>query len=58
MEALGAREVPLDDKRLADKFHDLVDPVLGKDRANKLLESLWDFEKVDNIRALLDSTVR
>ena len=58
MEALGAREVPLDDKRLADKFHDLVDPVLGKDRANKLLETLWNLEKVDNIRALLDSTVR
>ena len=58
MEALGAREVPLDDKRLADKFHDLVDPVHGKDRANKLLESLWDLDKVDNIRALLDSTAR
>jgi 2-methylcitrate dehydratase PrpD len=58
MEALGAREVPLDDKRLADKFHDLVDPVHGKDRANNLLENLWNLDKVDNIRALLDLTAR
>ena len=58
MEALGAREVPLDDKRLADKFHDLVDPVLGQDRANNLLEKLWRLEELDDVRPLLDSTVR
>ena len=58
MEALGAREVPLDDKRLADKFHDLVDPVLGADRANNLLEKLWRLEELDDVRPLLDATVR
>ena len=29
-----AREVPLDDRGLGMKFHDLVDPVLGRDRAD------------------------
>ena len=58
MEAVGAREVPLDDKRLTNKFHDLVDPVFGKDRENKLPESLWVLDKVDNIHSLLNSTVR
>jgi len=58
MEALGAREVPLDDRRLADKFHDLVDPVLGPDRASKLLENLWHLDDLDNVTALLDATVR
>lgn len=58
MEALGAREVPLDDRGLALKFHDLVDPVLGQVRADKLLEQLWRLDEVDNIRGLLDQTVR
>jgi 2-methylcitrate dehydratase PrpD len=58
MEALGAREVPLDDRCLALKFHDLVDPVLGQARADRLLEQLWRFDEVDNIRGLLDQTVR
>jgi 2-methylcitrate dehydratase PrpD len=58
MEALGAREVPLDDRGLALKFHDLVDPVLGQARADKLLEQLWRLDEVDNIRSLLDQTVR
>ena len=58
MEALGAREVPLDDARLGDKFRDLVDPVLGKERAIKLLDALWRLDELDNIKSLLDSTVR
>ena len=58
MEALGAREVPLDDRGLGLKFHDLVDPVLGRDRADRLLDGLWRLDQLDNISGLLDSTVR
>jgi 2-methylcitrate dehydratase PrpD len=58
MEALGAREVPLDDRGLGMKFHDLVEPVLGRDRANKLLEGLWRLDELDSISSLLESTVR
>jgi 2-methylcitrate dehydratase PrpD len=57
MEALGAREVPLDDRGLAGKFHDLVDPVLGKNRADQLLDSLWRIEELGDIRGLLDATL-
>lgn len=57
MEALGAREVPLDDRGLAHKFHDLVDPVLGKSRADALLDGLWRIDELSDIRGLLDSTV-
>jgi 2-methylcitrate dehydratase PrpD len=57
MEALGAREVPLDDRGLAHKFHDLVDPVLGKSRAASLLERLWRIEESSDIRGLLDATL-
>jgi 2-methylcitrate dehydratase PrpD len=57
MEALGAREVPLDDRGLANKFHDLVDPVLGKSRAGTLLDGLWRLEEASDICSLLDSTV-
>jgi 2-methylcitrate dehydratase PrpD len=58
MEALGAREVPLDDHGLGMKFHDLVDPVLGRERADQLLAGLWRLDELDNISSLLDSTVR
>lgn len=58
MEALGAREVPLDDRGLGMKFHDLVDPVLGRERADTLLDGLWRLDELDNISRLLDSTVR
>ena len=57
MEALGAREVPLDDRGLAHKFHDLVDPVLGKSWADVLLDGLWRIDELSDIRGLLDSTV-
>ena len=56
LEALGARQVPLEDGRLGEKFRDLVDPVLGPDRAKALLETLWRVDSLDNVKALLDGT--
>ena len=56
LEALGARQVPLDDGRLGEKFRDLVDPVLGPDRAKALLETLWRVDSLDTVKALLDGT--
>src|SRR3984885_11205817 len=57
MEPLGAREVPLDDRGLGIKFHDLVDPVLGRELADNLLEGLWRVADATKSRALLDSMV-
>lgn len=57
-EALGARQIPLDDRRLSDKFRNLVDPVVGQDRAAQLLDRLWAVDDCADIGPLLDATVR
>ena len=51
-EALGSRIVPLDDAGLEAKFIELVEPVLGKARANELVKQLWDIETVGDIAAV------
>ena len=37
--AIGSRERPMSDADLARKFHGLVDPILGADRARRLVET-------------------
>ncbi len=55
-EALGSRLVPLDDDGLRRKFLELVEPVLGAQRAATLNEQLWTIEQVKDIRPLLEAT--
>ena len=43
-EALGSRLVPLDDERLKAKFHDLVEPLHGRAKAQELAERLWSID--------------
>src|SRR5712691_9411353 len=57
-EALGSRLVPLDDKGLRAKFHDLVAPVLGAAAARELAEQLWAVEKLDDVTSLIEATAR
>jgi 2-methylcitrate dehydratase PrpD len=57
-EALGSRIVPLDDAGLELKFVELVEPVLGKARTNKLVQQLWDIETVGDIRPLVEATAQ
>jgi hypothetical protein len=54
-EALGARQVPFDDRLLGEKFHDVVDPIFGRERADRLLEMLWALDDLHNIKQLLDA---
>ena len=42
-----------DEERMEDKFHWLVDPVLGRDRADKLVEMVWSFERHAGVRELI-----
>ena len=42
-----------DEERMEDKFHWLVDPVLGRDRADKLVELVWRFERHAGVRELI-----
>ena len=57
-EALGSRLVPFDDEPLKGKFHDLVAPVLGANTATKIATGLWTIETVDNVRSLVESTMK
>ena len=57
-EALGSRQVPLDDDGLVAKFCGLVAPVLGEARAQSLAERLWVIEQADDVRPLIEATAK
>lgn len=48
----GDPEVPLSDSDLSDKFMELVVPVTGAERAQRLLASLWTLEAHGNLLEL------
>ena len=47
--ATGAPENPLSDTQLEDKFRSLTADVLSRARCNKLLDLLWDLDRVGDI---------
>lgn len=47
--ALGFPAVGWDRSVMEDKFHWLVDPLLGKDRTDTIIEMVWNFDKLDSI---------
>ncbi|WP_458757082.1 MmgE/PrpD family protein [Afipia sp. TerB] len=57
-EAIGSRDLPLDDAGLEQKFRDLVVPVLGKDAAERLLAALWAIDSANDVGVLLDMAAR
>jgi 2-methylcitrate dehydratase PrpD len=57
-EALGSRQVPLDDEGLKAKFHGLVAPVLGEVRAGELAQRLWDIEAVEDVAPLVEMAAK
>ena len=52
MAAKGSFENPLTRDEEEAKALDLIEPVLGKRRSRALLDALWDFEAVRNVRTL------
>jgi 2-methylcitrate dehydratase PrpD len=52
-EALGCRELPLDNEALQSKFLRLASPVLGEARASRLMLDLWSIERCEDVRKLL-----
>jgi 2-methylcitrate dehydratase PrpD len=54
--AVGSLERPMSDDDLAHKFHGLVDPVLGADRARQLRERCAVVSAASNLDALFAST--
>jgi len=41
---------PMTRKEVEEKYLDLTAPILGKNRANKLAEKIWNLEKVSNMQ--------
>jgi 2-methylcitrate dehydratase PrpD len=50
--AIGSIHKPLTDAMLEAKFHGLVDPVLGKERADALIAACWGLGAAADVRAL------
>jgi 2-methylcitrate dehydratase PrpD len=55
-EALGSRQVPLDDEGLKRKFVGLVGPLLDDRRAMQLMERIFAVEEADDIAPLVEMT--
>jgi 2-methylcitrate dehydratase PrpD len=51
--AIGSIHKPLTDAMLEGKFHSLVDPVLGKERADALIAACWGLGSAANVSALV-----
>jgi 2-methylcitrate dehydratase PrpD len=50
--ALGSLHRPMSDADLEAKFHGLVDPVLGADRARVLIDAAWRVSEAADLHAL------
>ena len=53
----GTPSAPLDDDELDAKFRELVGPVLGAERTERLLATCWRFDELDDVSVLLAQTV-
>jgi 2-methylcitrate dehydratase PrpD len=52
--AIGSLERPMTDRDLEGKFHTLADPVIGKDKANALIEACWKLGDANDVRTLTE----
>lgn len=55
--ASGTPENRLDDDALAEKFRDLVGPVLGSTQASELERRVWEIDSAPDLGALLSASV-
>jgi 2-methylcitrate dehydratase PrpD len=53
----GTPSAPLGDDELNVKFRDLVGPVLGAERAERLLSTCWRVDELPDVSVLLEQTV-
>ena len=52
--AIGSLERPMDDKDLEAKFHSLADAVIGKAKADALVEACWTLAAAKDVHGLVD----
>lgn len=53
--AIGSLARPMTNADLEAKFHGLVDPVLGRERAQRALGLCWDLERLDDVAAIANA---
>jgi 2-methylcitrate dehydratase PrpD len=52
--AIGSLERPMTDKDLEGKFHTLADPVIGKAKADALIDACWKLGEAKDVRLLTE----
>jgi 2-methylcitrate dehydratase PrpD len=52
---LGHAKNPLKDSRVEGKFNVLVEPMLGSDRARKIIEIAWKLDEAKNVDELMEA---
>src|SRR5213596_981693 len=52
---LGHAKNPLKDSQVEEKFKVLVDPILGSDRARKIIEIVWKVDEAKNVEELMEA---
>jgi 2-methylcitrate dehydratase PrpD len=50
--ATGTPDNPMPDDELVDKFMDLVLPVLPRDRAERLVDAVWELDSMEDASTL------
>jgi len=55
IEALGSNHVPFDDVSLGQKFIEMAEPMLGKSRAESVLDQFWQIEDTEDVSSLVDA---
>jgi 2-methylcitrate dehydratase PrpD len=53
--AIGSLERPMTDRDLEGKFHTLADPVIGKAKADALIDACWKLGEAKDVRLLTET---
>src|SRR5216117_2369326 len=54
---LGHAKNPLKDSQVEEKFHALVDPIFGSNRARKIIDVAWKLDEATNVDELMRACV-
>jgi 2-methylcitrate dehydratase PrpD len=53
---MGHAKNPLKDSQVEEKFNALVEPLLGSDRARKIIDIVWKLDEAKNVDELMKAT--
>ena len=53
---MGHAKNPLKDSQVEEKFSALVEPILGRERARKIIDIVWKLDETKNVDELMAAT--